>query len=200
MKTTQVKDLDPSDISQHVPLQQTYVGMAATTTIQSIKDKAKEEDINKFFMDCKNVLIESILKIRSRFNLNAEYHGLVECLLSQNAASLNPRSLARICEKMPCLNEVLDTRKLDLEWRLQALDEQLNVNLPWEEYWLVVRDAKTQMGELKYPNLIKFFATFTAQVSEDRPKKFFKIGVIGFIASKQIMLEKSRRHCCESAA
>ena len=58
VKTTQVKDLDPSDLTKHVPLQQTYVGIAATSTIHSIKDKAKDEDINKFFIDCKNFLIE----------------------------------------------------------------------------------------------------------------------------------------------
>jgi len=162
VKTTQVKDLDPSNFIQHVPLQQTYVGIAATSTIQSLKDKAKEEDINKFFVDCKNFLIESILQIKSRFDLNAEYHDLVECLQPQSAANLNPRSLARICEKMPCLKDVLDTSKLDFEWRLQALDEKLNANLPWEEYWLAVRDAKTPMGEPKYPNLIKLFATLSS--------------------------------------
>ena len=162
VKTTQVKDLDPSDLTKHVPLQQTYVGIAATSAIHSIKDKAKDEDINKFFTDCKNFLIESILQIRSRFDLNAEYHDLVECLQPQSAANLNPRSLARICEKMPCLKEVLDTSKLDLEWRLQGLDAKLNANLSWEEYWLAVRDAQTPMGDPKYPNLIKFFATLSS--------------------------------------
>ena len=130
VKTTQVKDLDPSDITQHVPLQETYIGIAAISTIQSIKDKAKEEEINKFFIDCKNFLIESILQIRKRFDLNAEYHDLIECLQPKNAANLNPRSLARICEKLPCLKEVLDTSKLNLESRLQALDKKFNANLP----------------------------------------------------------------------
>lgn len=162
VKTTVVKDLDPSDLTQHVPLHQTYVGVAATTTIQSLKDKAKDEDINKFLIDCKNFLIESIIQIKSRFDLNAEYHDLVECLQPQNATNLKPRSLARICEKMPCLKEVLDTSKLDLEWRLQALDEKLNANLPWDEYWLAVRDAQTPMREPKYPNLIKFFAILSS--------------------------------------
>lgn len=63
---------------------------------------------------------------------------------------------------MPCLKEVLDTSKLDLEWRLQALDEKLNANLPWDEYWLAVRDAQTPMREPKYPNLIKFFAILSS--------------------------------------
>ena len=49
VKTTLVKDLDPSDVTQHVPLHQTYVGVA--TTIHSLKDKAKDEDINKFLID-----------------------------------------------------------------------------------------------------------------------------------------------------
>ena len=215
VKTTQVKDLDPSYLTKHVPLQQTYVGIAATSTIHSIKDKAKDEDINKFFIDCKNFLIESILQIRSRFDLKAEYHDLVECLQPQSAANLNPRSLARIGEKMPCLKEVLETSKLDLEWRLQALDAKLNANLSWEEYWLAVRDAQSPMGDPNYPQFnqilcYSFISTFfkcscgagvqSALISQDRPQKFSEINVLGFITSKKIKLEKSRCHCCESTA
>ena len=74
VKTTQVKDFDPSNFIQHVPLQQTCVGVAATSTIQTLKEKAKEEDIKKFFVDCKNFLMESILQIKFKSDLNEEYH------------------------------------------------------------------------------------------------------------------------------
>ena len=84
VKTTQVKDLDPSNFIQHV-------GIAATSIIQSLKEKAKEEDIKKFFVHCKNFLMESILQIKFRSDLNKEYHDLVECIQPQIAANLNPR-------------------------------------------------------------------------------------------------------------
>lgn len=42
-----------------------------------IKAGAKQEDVQKFRSDCKNFLIESILQIKQRFDLEAEIHDIV---------------------------------------------------------------------------------------------------------------------------
>ena len=103
-----------------------------------------------------------MLQLKSRFDLNAEYHDIVQCLHPSNASNLNPRSLAIICEKLPYLSKVIDTNKLDMEWRLHALEEKTSDDLPFNEYWLVIRDAKTPTGEAKYPNLTQFVAILSS--------------------------------------
>ena len=80
----------------------------------------------------------------------------MQCLHPSNAANLNPRSLAIICQKLPYLSNAVDTNNLDVEWRLHALDEKVSEDLPFNEYWLAIRNAKTPTGEAKYANLIKF--------------------------------------------
>ena len=156
VKKTKAEDLDPTDVQQHVPLRQTYLGMGATTSLREIEASAQEEEVNKFLTTCKDFLIESILQIKSKFDLNAEYHDIVQCLHPSNAANLNPRSLAIICQKLPYLSNAVDTNNLDVEWRLHALDEKVSEDLPFNEYWLAIRNAKIPTGEAKYPNLIKF--------------------------------------------
>lgn len=158
IKTEEAKDLDPTDIQHHVPLQHTYLGIGATATLHEIETSgsAKKEDVDKFLLDCKNFLIESMIQIKSRFDLDAEYHDIVQCIRPSNAANLNPSSLKTVCEQLPYLQKVVDINKLDMEWRLHAFDEKINSDLHWDEYWVAVRDAKTPTGEARYPNLKRY--------------------------------------------
>ena len=118
----------------HIPLHQVYVGLEASATLQEIKEGASKEEIEKFLTSCKNFLIECILQIQKRFDLKAEYHEIVECRLPSIAASLTPRSLKGICEKLPYLCNILDLGKLDMEWRQQALEEKSGADLQWCDY------------------------------------------------------------------
>jgi hypothetical protein len=66
VRSTQLKDLDPwTDVQHHVPLHQTYIGLAATATLNDIENVAEKENIDKFLTECKNVFIESIFQIQS---------------------------------------------------------------------------------------------------------------------------------------
>jgi hypothetical protein len=68
-------------------------------------------------------MIESIVQIQKRFDLDAEYHQIVECLSPHNAAAVMPRSLWRISQKLPYPGDFLDVKKLNMEWRQQAFEE-----------------------------------------------------------------------------
>ena len=57
---------------------------------------------------------------------------------------------------MPYLNEVLDAKKLDAEWRQHVFDPNLSPHLEWGKYWSLVKDAKIPSDQAKYPNLTKF--------------------------------------------
>ncbi|CAB4008429.1 zinc finger MYM-type 1-like [Paramuricea clavata] len=158
VKATNPKDVDPKNVSFHVPLHEVYLGLAATTTINEIQQATSEDDVDmhNFLENCRNFLIESIEQIQRRFDLGAEIHDVVQCTLPGRAAARVPSSLANVVKKLPHLNTILDTEKLDGEWREHVFEEKLNPDLTWEEYWLIVRDAKVSSGEPKYPNLTKF--------------------------------------------
>ena len=63
VKKTKPKDLDPTDVQQHVPLYQTYLGLRPLATLSETEANAGEEEVNKFLTTCKDFLIESMLQI-----------------------------------------------------------------------------------------------------------------------------------------
>ena len=158
VKVTNAKDINPKNVTFHLPLKDVYVGVAATATLHEIKKETSEDDVDlqNFLLNCRNFLIESIEQIQRRFDLDAEIHDVVQCTLPQKAAARVPASLASVVKKLPYLNAILDTTKLDGEWRQHVFEENLNPELHWEEYWMAVRNAKVSSGEPKYPNLSKF--------------------------------------------
>ena len=158
VKVTNPKDIDPKNVTFHVPLNEVYVGVAATATLDEIKAGTSEEDtdLHNFMINCRNFLIESIEQIQRRFDLDAEIHDVVQCTLPQKAAARVPASLASVVKKLPYLNTILDTKKLDGEWRQHVFEENLGPDLSWEDYWMNVRNAKLSTGEPKYPNLSRF--------------------------------------------
>jgi hypothetical protein len=156
VKSTSPNKLNPTDVNQHVPLSETYVGLGATATIHEIASVAGKADVDNFLTTCKNFLIESILQIQSRFDLDDPVHEIVQCLLPSNAAALKPRSLRSICQKLPYLKDTIDLNKLDMEWRQHALEPKAKPELHWDEYWLNIRDTTTPTGEAKYPLLMAF--------------------------------------------
>lgn len=83
-------------------------------------------------------------------------HTIVQCIMPANAAALFPSSLEAICQKLPYLSECLDTGKLDREWRQHVFESEAKSDMSWDEYWRIIRDAKTVTGERKYPSLMKF--------------------------------------------
>ena len=102
-------------MQHHVPFRQTHICIAASATLQEIEAEAKKEDVDKFLLDCKSFLIESILQLQRRFDLENDVHDIVQCLLPTNAASVIPRSLGAAWKKLPYLHEIIDASKLYME-------------------------------------------------------------------------------------
>ena len=87
VKKTKAKDQDPTDVQQNVPTPEVSWISASLLEIQA---NEKQEEVEKFLTICKDFLIESMLQLKSRFDLNAEYHDIVQCLHPFNANNLNP--------------------------------------------------------------------------------------------------------------
>ena len=100
VKETNPKDIDPTKVNHHLPLTQVYVGVAATSTIHEIEARTRKEDVEKFRQDCKNFLVEGILQIKKRFDLDAGIHDIVQCISPAKAAARIPPSLANIFGKL----------------------------------------------------------------------------------------------------
>ena len=93
VKATPPNKLNPTDVSQHVPLSGAHVGLGATATLHEIASRTSKEDVHKFLSTCKDFLIESILQIQSRLDIDAPVHEIFQCLLPSNAAAVKTRSL-----------------------------------------------------------------------------------------------------------
>ena len=99
--------------------------LLASTTIQGIQAGARKDDLKKFCRDCRNFLIESILQIKQRFDMDTEAQEVVQCILPAKAAVRIPHTLAHIFQKLPYLADILDVKKLDQEWKEHSLEKKI---------------------------------------------------------------------------
>eukprot|EP00795_Rhopilema_esculentum_P005735 gene5735-10989_t len=156
------RNIDPEDVSQYVPLEKVYFGVAASSTLQEMIG-ARRQDMETFKNDCRNFMIESLKQIKARFDVSSEIHDVVECLQPKNAASLQPLSLRLVTKILPYVKDISNTSDLDREWREHALERNISGNMTWSDYWLEIKGAKKADGSKKCPTLIKFvglIATF----------------------------------------
>ena len=157
VKETNPKDIDPTNVQHQLPLNQTYAGIAASATIQEIQADARKDDLEKFRRDSRNFLIESILEIKQRFDLDAaEVLEVVQCISPAKAAARIPPTLAHIFQKLPYLANLLDVKNLDQKWREHSLEKKIKSDLSWDEYWSIIKNATIPTGEPKYPCLVTF--------------------------------------------
>ena len=156
VRSTPAEEIDPQKIEKYVPLNQVYLGLMATQSLQEIKAGARPNDVQMFQRDCRNFLIEGIIQVKQRFDLKQDILDIVECTLPINAFNLKPPSLNSIAIKLPYLKDIVDLNELDLQWRKHPFEDGLNPTLTWEEYWLKVKSAKLPSGDPKYPQLITF--------------------------------------------
>ena len=141
-----------------VPLEDVYVGILATTTLNECRNDPAS--VLRVKQACLDFLIELIKQIRSRFDMRSPIFRLVEFLIPSNAVKCSPTSLHELFSTFPYLVEVADVVSADLEWRKQSLEES-TVLTPDESSiicWQKRLNAKAIDGSLKYPNLRKVVA------------------------------------------
>ena len=157
-KSTTSKAIDRTIAECQQPLNEIYVRIAATATVQEIKETVSEDDVDvqNFRINCRNFLVESIHQLQQHFGLDSEIYDIIQCISPQKAAARIPPSLVEVVKKLPYLNEVLDAKKLDTKCRQHIFDPNFSPHLEWGKYWSLVKDAKIPSGQAKYPNLTKF--------------------------------------------
>lgn len=101
-----------------------YVGVSATNTIQGISQKlgSNSRDIQVFYRQCRDFLVECVYQIKSRFD-DIDKFDFLSCLSPKVAFNLEQPSLSLVFTKLPCLKSGIDCQAADLEWRQQAVIE-----------------------------------------------------------------------------
>ena len=93
-----------------------YLGVSAMETLKDLKQSSSASDIEIFYENCLNFLIESLKQIQNRFSLNEPIHSIGQCLAPMNAANLEPKSLVSVFDAMPQLFKYADkTRQMKSE-------------------------------------------------------------------------------------
>ena len=80
VKSTTPKAIDPTIAECQQPLNEIYAGIAATATLQEIKETVCEDDVDiqNFRINCRNFLIESIHQLQRRFDLDSEIYDIIQ--------------------------------------------------------------------------------------------------------------------------
>lgn len=153
------KDLEKIDLNNEVnfvPLNKTYVGIAAFSTIQSIVSDVGDdhEDVKVFYSQCQSFLRECIKQIRSRFD-NINSFDFLSCLSPEVAKALTLPTLTPVFSKLPYLKDVVDAQQADLEWRQLPLCSDVSNTMDVKVFWQSVFSAKNAVGSPTFPHLTK---------------------------------------------
>ena len=178
-------ELDPYLSSEYLPLNQTYVGIAATDSMQELEDAQEPSDnIDLFYQSCRNYYIVLIKQIKDRFKFEDEIYDILALVEPRNARNLNPRSLRPLFVRFPVLTEKCSLQKTDVEWRSQAMTDVTELHLgdaqvedlSVEQYWKKILGLKTRSGEIKYPELRKCISLiFSSPFSNVPAERLFSL-------------------------
>ena len=82
VKRTVPAQIDGGCSRFHVLLKQIYIGLTATATLREMEavgvGQTRHQEFEKFYRDCRNVLIESIELIQAGFDMDAEILTIVQ--------------------------------------------------------------------------------------------------------------------------
>lgn len=158
VKKQRVESINIKDEKHYVPLSMVYLGMSATDTIQGISKELgnNSRDIELFYRQCRDFLIECVHQIRSRFD-DLEKFDFLTYLCPEVALNLKQPSLSLVFNKLPYLknNSGIDCEAADREWRQQAMIEGRDTSMEFRQFWELVFKAKTSTGAHKFSNLSK---------------------------------------------
>ena len=86
-------------------------------------------------------------------------YGIAEATLPKKAGNLDLPSLqaVAVAELLYIENLLDDITSLTREWRQHVVENGLNDNMEWADYWTLVNEACHPDGSKKCPNLMKVF-------------------------------------------
>ena len=114
--------IDVNDKEHYVPLNQVYVSLRATDTINGIADDIRRNhpDIQFFYTHCRDFLIETVQQILLRL-VDVDKFNFLSFLTPASTYALSLSSLSHVYRKLPYLKDVADMSEAKTERRHYAL-------------------------------------------------------------------------------
>ena len=159
LQSTDIEKIAINNEVHYLPLNKTYIGLAASSTIKSIVDDIGDnhDDVLLFYSHCRSFLKECIVQIRSRFDTIGHFDFL-SCLSPEVAKNRTLSTLQPVFTKLPYLQDVVDVQQADLEWRQLALCPLVSQSMDESTFWHTIFSAKNAAGTQLYPNITKVVA------------------------------------------
>ncbi|XP_031328947.1 uncharacterized protein LOC116170670 [Photinus pyralis] len=158
-KQGSVLKLNHTDPTNFVPLDQLYLGIQASESIQNLKNdpNVAREDIERFFKSCLNFYIEVVTDIKTRFDFSDPVFEIIKIVDPGFAYGFEVKSLNFVVKRFPFLNDFIDIQELDNEWKEHALLDlhKLGINISYDaqEYWQKIFALKNAANIELFSNL-----------------------------------------------
>lgn len=145
-KVVNLNDIDPSNTSNHKPLNQIYLGMPMVDLLN--KPQYQDGNTISIIRDrCRIFLIEVSMQIKKRFDLSSNLWKCVSYLHPKNILDNNLRrtvpSLNELVNELPAVSCSYDTQKIDDQWR----------DIPWHTFPENIKELQKN-AEVFYQHII----------------------------------------------
>lgn len=155
-QTKDIFKLNHQDPHLFEEIENIYLGLAATESLNSIKQSASKDEILLFLKTCLNFYIELISEIKKRFKFEDELFSIIEVVNPLKAKTYEIKSLMGVFQRFPILKEHVNIQQVDNEWKTHALLDFKNYDLNFEnaeEYWLKIFSLKNSANMPIFANL-----------------------------------------------
>ncbi|VEN52571.1 unnamed protein product [Callosobruchus maculatus] len=160
-RETDIFNLDHKNPRYFVPIEDIYLGIEATESIQTLRNDpaCNKKEINTFLATILDFYIELVSNMKQRFTFEDDIYKYLNIVDPLYAQSFQTQTLAYIVNRFPALSEVIESQQvLDNEWRQHTLLDfssmNMNTNCP-EEYWKQIFKMKNATNTEIFPNLKK---------------------------------------------
>lgn len=153
LNTKNISEIDISDISNYLPLNEVYIGANAETYIKD-KDLSDEENRN-IKTKMLEFYVELCLQIKKRFNFNDEALQNIS-LVDPEKISSEHNSILPLLNSFPNLYKSEQKEKICTEFRKLQIQKNLKFTEDIELFWGYVGSLKNAQKENLFENLTEF--------------------------------------------
>lgn len=159
IKGTPILELNHKNRKYFETMDNIYIGMSATETLNEIKQMPNVRNIHirEFYDTILNFYIELVSVVKDKFEFRDSIYEIISFVDPQVAQEYKNKSLVSVWKRFPILRKFINIQELDKEWKTHALldhhQEGLYPTLPAHIYWEKVFSLRTALGRPAFPNL-----------------------------------------------
>ncbi|XP_066990850.1 zinc finger protein 862-like [Macrobrachium rosenbergii] len=156
LRKTSVENVQYQDPRHFMPLQNMYLGPKVTASISNNIHGLPQQAIEEFRKRCLGFFIESVRQICMRFDFRNPILKRMSAIDPKSVVKREVASIAPLASLLPGIVKDSELNDLDREWRSLRNKDNLDSNMPVEEFWNHIRKMKTGDDRYEFPVLINF--------------------------------------------